>query len=101
MLCDIQKEDPNKSVEANMKRIFLIKRGECKFTEKVLNAQKLGADLVIIYDNITQNKEILMKNDGHGHLSEIPSMFISKENGDSLIKVKKSCRDLLTLQIEF
>lgn len=30
---------------------MLIKRGNCKFTQKVLNAQKLGADYVIIYDN--------------------------------------------------
>jgi hypothetical protein len=40
---NIQKEE--------MKKFVLIKRGTCKFTKKILNAQKLGADLVIIYDN--------------------------------------------------
>lgn len=42
-----------------------------------------------------------MKNDGHGHLAEIPSMFITKEKGEALIKTKKSCKDSLTLQVEF
>ena len=30
---------------------MVVKRGTCKFSQKVLNAQKLGAQLVIIYDN--------------------------------------------------
>jgi len=35
-------------------KIFMVvKRGNCKFTQKVLNAQKIGANFVIIYDNET------------------------------------------------
>jgi hypothetical protein len=40
----------NVTVE-EIKKFVLIKRGTCKFTKKILNAQKLGANMVIIYDN--------------------------------------------------
>lgn len=40
-----------KNNETNRRNIILVKRGGCKFTEKVINAQRLGADLIIIYDN--------------------------------------------------
>lgn len=35
----------------SIKKFVLIKRGGCKFTKKILNAEKRGADMVIIYDN--------------------------------------------------
>ena len=61
---------------------MLVKRGNCKFTQKVLNAQKLGADYVIIYDNEPSIRpHIIMKNDGHGHLVNIPSAFVSGTDG--------------------
>ncbi len=63
-----------------------MKRGNCKFTHKVLNAQKLGADYVIIYDNeTTQKPHVIMKNDGHGHLVNIPSSFISSKDGERIL----------------
>ncbi len=71
---------------------MLIKRGNCKFTQKVLNAQKLGADFVIIYDNEkTQKPHIVMKNDGHGHLVSIPSTFVSGVDGDNILRALKEC----------
>jgi hypothetical protein len=61
---------------------MIVKRGTCKFTQKVLNAQKLGAQFVIIYDNETNDQpHVIMKNDGHGHLVTIPSAFISNADG--------------------
>ncbi len=35
----------------NTRDILLVKRGGCKFTQKVINAQNLGADLIIIYND--------------------------------------------------
>ena len=65
---------------------MLVKRGTCKFTQKVLNAQKLGADFVIIYDNETSTRpHIVMKNDGHGHLVSIPSAFVSGTDGKNIL----------------
>ena len=73
-----------------LQNILLVKRGTCKFTKKVINAQDLGADLIIIYDNNPgDNPVIIMKNDGHGHLAEIPSLFISNTDGNKLLNSKK------------
>ncbi len=70
-----------------------MKRGVCKFTEKVINAQNLGADLVIIYDHDVSSEatKVIMKNDGHGHLARIPSMFISNKDGIKLKTTEKDC----------
>jgi hypothetical protein len=81
---------------------MLVKRGICKFTQKVLNAQKLGADFVIVYDNETTIKpQVIMKNDGHGHLVSIPSTFISGHDGDNLLKVLSLCNDQIILKQVF
>lgn len=41
---------PNKSA-----KIFLLERGNCHFSEKVLNAQNSGAKLVLIKDNLIED----------------------------------------------
>jgi hypothetical protein len=72
---------------------LLVKRGTCKFTKKVINAQNLRADLIIIYDNIAGDRpSVIMKNDGHGHLAEIPSLFISNSDGLKLGESSKDCK---------
>ena len=48
---------------------MIIRRGECKFTKKIMLAQNLNINLVIIQDNETSTKpNVVMANDGHGHL---------------------------------
>ena len=47
-LCSIDGED---KLNPDTKSFILVKRGVCKFTQKVLIAQKLGAKFVIVYDN--------------------------------------------------
>lgn len=87
-LCSVDASKTNKQ-DINMQRIFLVRRGSCKFTEKVINAQKMGADVVLIYDNNTSSApSVIMKNDGHGHLTEIPSMFISNSDGLKMSKIR-------------
>jgi hypothetical protein len=79
-----------------------VKRGECKFTEKVINAQNLGADLIIIYDDrLGDNPSVIMKNDGHGHLAEIPSLFISNKDGINLKNNSDDCKDYPVVKIKF
>lgn len=53
----------------DVKKFVIIKRGGCKFTKKILNAQKRGADMVIVYDYQSGiQPTVVMSNDGHGHL---------------------------------
>ena len=57
--------------------------------------------MVIIYDeNPSDVPNVIMKNDGHGHLAEIPSMFISNSDGIKLRTSSKDC-ELPSLKIEF
>lgn len=65
-------------------KIYLIKRGGCLFTKKVLNAEQAGADAVIIYNNKTDNALLLMG--ARPAAITIPSVFISYESGMALIK---------------
>jgi len=49
--------------------------------------------MVIIYDNEGADSiQVIMKNDGHGHLAEIPSLFISRTHGEGLATVKQDCK---------
>jgi len=60
----------------------------------------LGADVIIIYDNLEGSSPvIIMKNDGHGHLAEIPSLFISNNDGLKLLATSKECFELPLVKI--
>ncbi|CAD8054665.1 unnamed protein product [Paramecium primaurelia] len=80
----------------------LIKRGSCSFVTKVRHAQNAGYQLAIIEDNkeeIIDN--ITMSDDGTGYGLQIPSIFISKSDGEMLTKYLKMPKaDLETEQIQ-
>lgn len=83
--CDLDTKEDFKTINDDVKKFMLIKRGGCKFTQKVRNAQKHGADFVIIYDSIKTTKpNVIMANDGFGHLVDIPSIFITLSDGEKL-----------------
>lgn len=64
-------------------KIALIRRGSCSFESKVLMAQNAGAVAVIIMNNVAGGGVINMAGDGAG--ATIPSVMISKEDGDLLV----------------
>lgn len=102
LLCSIEGESYINNNDRNTRVILLVKRGECKFTEKVINAQNLGADLIIIYDDKPGDiPSVIMKNDGHGHLAEIPSLFISNKDGNNLKTISSDCKDYPVVKIKF
>lgn len=56
---------------------------------------------MIIYDNeITSSPNIIMSNDGHGHLIDIPSVFISNADGEKILNAFK-CSNSMILKIHF
>lgn len=86
--CDVDGVKNIVTRENDVKPFILIKRGGCKFTKKILNAQQKGAQMAIIYDDSsTTEPEVIMANDGHGHLIDIPSIFISGRDG---LKLKET-----------
>lgn len=66
---------------ADTDNFLIIKRGNCKFTLKAKNAQELGYSLAIIYNNHPGQNDMIMANDGFGHLVDIPAIFISEKDG--------------------
>lgn len=64
-------------------KIALIRRGTCSFEPKVLEAENAGAIGAIIMNNVAGAGVITMAATGAG--ATIPSVFISKEDGDLLV----------------
>ena len=64
---------------------ILAERGSCDFVKKVRNAEDAGAGLAIIIDNETEDvNSFEMVDDGSGAGLRIPSMLISKEDGQRI-----------------
>lgn len=72
---------------ADITPFFLAKRGECSFVQKVRNMENIGVAVSIIIDDKAElifNK--LMSDDGTGGGIRIPSMLISKTDGEILLE---------------
>jgi len=80
-----------KNQEVRLINIILVRRGECSFTTKVKVAAKKGAHAVLIVDKedsklTTQDlKNIIVADDGFGGTINIPSVLITREDGNKLI----------------
>lgn len=66
--------------------ILLVERGGCNFSDKVFNSQKIGAGLVLIADNSSENVHKIFPVERTKEMLDrihIPSVLISKEDGDN------------------
>lgn len=64
---------------ADISPIFIAKRGECSFVQKVRNMENIGVAVGIIIDDKYENTDsIAMSDDGTGGGIRIPSMLIGK-----------------------
>lgn len=90
--------DPN---ETKKTKIIMVERGECSFVQKVRNAERAGASLVVVIDNKTEDIEkAVMGDDGTGTGIRVPSMLIGKEHGKKLKEFALS-NNTGTLSAEF
>lgn len=68
---------------------------------KAENAQKLGAKMVLIADNVEEKQKIIMADDGRGRLIHIPSLFINFADGNKLIEMlRKNITVKLHMKLE-
>jgi len=83
--------------------IIMVRRGKCSFTTKVKVAQDKGAHAVIIVDRedspLTAESlaNIIVADDGYGSSVYIPSVLISKEDGQQLISAAQSTEVVIEL----
>uniref|UniRef100_A0A7S3MQW5 PA domain-containing protein n=1 Tax=Favella ehrenbergii TaxID=182087 RepID=A0A7S3MQW5_9SPIT len=80
---------------------MIARRGNCSFVSKVRNAERAGAGLLVVVDNTPEDvHSIIMGDDGTGTGIRIPSMLISKTDGERLIDFARK-RKGATLSAEF
>ena len=64
---------------------MLVDRGECKFVQKALNAQNIGARLLIVVDDKEDDMDnIVMIDDGSAGNLYIPTLMIRKIDGSTI-----------------
>lgn len=69
-------------------------RGGCTFVTKVRNMEDIGVAVGIVIDNDKEDvNDIIMTDDGSGAGIRIPSMLISKKDGNKLIDFLKTATD--------
>jgi signal peptide peptidase-like protein 2B len=77
--------------EVTSATFILAERGGCSFTTKVRNVEDAGASLAIIIDNKEEDVEMVnMVDDGAGAGIRIPSMLVSKRDGQRMIDYIRS-----------
>jgi hypothetical protein len=71
-------------------KIILARRGNCTFVNKVRNAERAGASLLVVVDTRVENiTNVIMGDDGTGTGIRIPAMLIGKTDGEILIEFAK------------
>lgn len=88
--------------QARLINIIVVRRGKCSFVTKVKVASKKGAHAVIIVDRedspLTSKDlaHIIVADDGYGNTISIPSILISKQDGQPLIdEIKKKQNEVI------
>ena len=75
---------------------FFLQGGGCQFDQKVLNAQKAGASVVIIADSHPNTKLVQMSGSGKG--INIPSVLIGYYSGLSIkSSLSNSCQGIVAI----
>jgi hypothetical protein len=86
--------DFSQDIDSRNSAILMIDRGGCFFVVKIRNAQNIGAQAVIVVDNVDEDVgSLIMTDNGNGGNLNIPSFMISKKDGE---KIKKYLRDPAT-----
>lgn len=100
-LKEMEAEVLDEKTETFPTKIFIAERGSCTFVNKVRNAERAGASLLVVVDSRVENvTNVIMGDDGTGSGLRIPSMLIGKTDGEMLIEFAKK-RTGATLSAEF
>ena len=84
---EIEMQTADMKFETFPTKIVLARRGKCTFVNKVRNAERAGASLLVVVDSKAENvTNVIMGDDGTGTGIRIPSMLIGKSDGETLIK---------------
>ena len=84
-------DDAKLERQGNTLTPFMVaERGGCSFVTKVRNMEDVGVAVGIVIDDKAEDvSDIVMSDDGTGAGIRIPSMLISKKDGDKLLDFLK------------
>lgn len=99
-------DNPELVLESFLPPFMIADRGDCSFVKKVRNMEEAGVALAIIVDNRNENiDEIVMSDDGTGSGIRIPSVLISKTDGEKLVNFMRTAGqaelDQISVLIDF
>lgn len=87
--------------ENSLLNLLIVNRGNCTFVTKARNAQNNQFDGVIVINNNNDDvKNLYMMDDGNGEVIYIPSVIISKKDGEEILNYLKN-NPSLRLQLDF
>jgi len=91
--------------EVRLIHIVMVRRGKCSFVTKVKVARQKGAHAVVIIDRensqltSTDIRRIIVADDGYGDTVDIPSLLISKEDGEVLVNFAKKTNNQVIVEM--
>lgn len=93
-------------VENFLPPFMIADRGDCSFVKKVRNMEDAGVALAIIVDNTNEEiEDIVMSDDGTGAGIRIPSVLVSKSDGQKLTDFMRTASqaelDQISVLIDF
>lgn len=89
--------------EKKLVNVVLVRRGHCTFVTKVRVAEKKKAHAVVVIDKedstltAEEIQHVMMADDGHGYGVKIPSLLISRYDGQKLIDAVKQAPVIIEL----
>ena len=86
--CNTNDKDIQTEIErtGDLTPFYVAKRGECSFVQKVRNMENNGVAVGIVIDDFAESVDnVVMSDDGTGGGIRIPSMLISRSDGDKLL----------------
>lgn len=89
---------------SSLTTVIFVERGNCSFVTKTRNVQKAGGQLAIIMNNNNMDlEEVFLSDDGTGSDIVIPTLFISKSDGELIKKAikDKEIANKIVLSIDF
>lgn len=89
------KNTPKQEHRSQKSLIIGMRRGKCTYTMKTRHAQEAGAHLAVFFDNVASDdlETTIIKDDGTGSDIHIPSIMISKQDGDKIIAYRDAHPD--------
>lgn len=83
-------------------KVVIVNRGNCTFGVKTSQAEKGGYSLVVVVDNREERvNEVSMIDSNHSNQINIPTLLISSQDGETVLKFMRETKEDVYVQVRF